>query len=96
MENYIWVVTKHENIIEGHVSSISYYYRAESKDKAMRKYEQLCKHYENVGYTCDHDDRFGTIEDVAGMELRSSFRDYVKDKRIKRRAEVEIAPERIK
>ena len=97
MANYIWVVTKHEGIIEGKVSSRSYYFCAESEDKAKAKYEKLCAEFTKEGYTCDFDDHFGTIDDVAGLELLSSFRDFVKvTKGGKKRAEVEIGAEEIK
>lgn len=97
MANYIWVVTKHEGIIDGKVSSRSYYFRAESEDKAKAKYENLCAELTKKGYACYFDDRFGTIDDVVGLELLSSFRDFEKvTKSGKKRAEVEIGAEEIK
>ena len=91
MANYIWVVTKHKENY-----SVSHFFRAESVDKAKAKYEKLCASLIRKGYVCDYDDHFGTIDNVAGLELFSSFRDFVKEtKSGKMRAEVEISAEKI-
>ena len=99
MKNYIWVVTEHRTINGGTTVSTSHYYRAESEDTAKAKYEALCAKYEKrMNVACTYDDNFGTIEEIDGEELRSSFRDYVHTGKMNGRThyEVEISPEIIK
>lgn len=98
MKDYIWIVTEHRNVNGGIPVSTSHYYRAESEDKAKAKYAALCAKYTGaMGCECVHDDRFATIEDINGEELRSSFRDFRKECKGKVSTyEVEIGPEIIK
>ena len=99
MKNYIWVVTEHRTIKGGMTASKSHYYRAESEDKAKAKYGALCAKYaDKMNCACTYDDNFGTIEEIDGEELRSSFRDYEHTGKAKGRThyEVEISPELIK
>ena len=98
MKNYIWIVSEHRHINGGEPVTTNHYYHAESEDKAKGKYESLCANYtDDRGYKCVYDDRFGTIEDVAGEEFYTSFRDFVRDgKNGKSTCQVEIGVEYIK